>query len=137
MPSARDAVDQMRDERPREALSELLALGRRANQFFDSEAPWNTRKEDMGRTRATLYACAVMLQSIAFHAAPYVPEAIEALGDFFDGPAVPVPDAEDPADLPERFKVSGSKPLFRRIEDGEVLAAEQQLADAATGGEES
>ena len=53
------------------------------------------------------------------------------------GPAVPVPDTEDPADLPERFRVSGSKPLFRRIEDGEVLAAEQQLADAATGGEES
>ncbi|WP_084709222.1 methionine--tRNA ligase [Rubrobacter aplysinae] len=123
----------MRDERPREALSELLALGRRANQFFDSEAPWNMRKEDMGRTRATLYACAVMLQSIAFHAAPYVPEAVESLGGFFDGPAVPMPDEQ--GGLPERFGVSGARPLFRRIEDDEVNAAESRLTNAATGGE--
>jgi methionyl-tRNA synthetase len=130
----------MRDERPREALSELMALGRRANQFFDSEAPWKTRKEDMARTRQTLYACSVMLQSIAFHAAPYIPEAVDSLGGFFDGPAVPMPRTDEPGDLrnlPERFKVSGARPLFKRIEDEEVSAAEGRLTEAATGGEEA
>ena len=127
----------MRDERPREALSELLALGRRANQFFDSEAPWKTRKDDMQRTRQTLYACSVLMQSIAFHAAPYIPDAVDALGGFFDGPAAPMPETDDAAGLPERFGVSGARPLFKRVEDEEVLAAESRLTNAATGGEES
>jgi methionyl-tRNA synthetase len=126
--------ERMRDERPREALSELIALGRRANQFFDASAPWKTRKEDMQRTRQTLYACSVLLQSIAFHAAPYIPEAVESLGGFFDGPPTPVP--EDLDALPERFEVSGAKPLFKRVEDEEVVAAESRLTSAATGGEE-
>ena len=121
--------ERMRDERPREALTELIALGRRANQFFDSEAPWKTRKEDMDRAKATLYACSVMLQSIAFHAAPYIPEAMDSLNGFFDGAAVPLPNDDD---LPKRFEVSGAKPLFRRIEDDEVAAAEQRLSDAAS-----
>jgi methionyl-tRNA synthetase len=63
----------MRAGRPREALGELLAMGRRANRFFDAEAPWQSRKEDPEQARATLYACSVLLGSIAYHAAPLRP----------------------------------------------------------------
>src|ERR671912_535118 len=45
----------MRAGRPRDALGELLAMGRRANRFFDSEAPWKSRKEDPDQARRTLY----------------------------------------------------------------------------------
>jgi methionyl-tRNA synthetase len=40
--------------RPRDALGELLAMGRRANRFFDAQAPWKTRKDDPATTEATL-----------------------------------------------------------------------------------
>jgi methionyl-tRNA synthetase len=113
--------------RPRKALAELLAMGRRANQFFDSEAPWKTRKEDLERTRTTLYLCSVLLGSIAYHAAPYVPEAVERLQGFFDGPIARVSDLEQ---LPERYRVEGARPLFERVEDVEVAAAEWQLSQA-------
>ena len=105
-------------------------MGRRANRFFDASAPWKTRKEDPEQTRLTLYICSVLLGSIAYHAAPYVPEAIERLGGFFDGPIARVFDLDGP---PKDFRVEGAKPLFRRIEDDEVAAAEGQLSRAVSG----
>ena len=116
--------------KPREALAGLLAMGKRANRFFDSEAPWKTRKEDPEQTRTTLYVCSVLLGSIAYHAAPYVPEAVERLQGFFDGPVARVSDFEK---LPEGYRVEGAKPLFRRVEDEEVAAAEGQLSRAVRG----
>ncbi len=113
--------------RPRDALGELLAMGRRANRFFDSEAPWKTRKEDPERSRITLYACSVLLGSIAYHAAPYVPEAIERLRGFFAGPILRVTDQE----LPGTYRVTGARPLFDRVEDAQVAEAEGRLLEAA------
>jgi methionyl-tRNA synthetase len=119
----------MLDERPREALSELLAMGRRANRFFDASAPWKTRKEDMALTSANLYVCSAMLGSLAYHASPYVPEAMERLQTFFDGPLDRISDL----DLPDSYKTSGAKPLFARIEDEDIEAADEKLARAVRG----
>ncbi len=120
----------MLDSRPREALGELVALGRRANQFFDSEAPWKSRKDDPETARATMYACCLLLDSIAYHMTPYVPESMERLKSFFSGGIAPVP---TPDDLPGGYSVSGAEPLFRRIEDKEVASAEDELRRRATG----
>jgi methionyl-tRNA synthetase len=119
--------ERMLSIRPREALGELLAMGRRANRFFDAQAPWKTRKEDPEEARVALYACAVLLGSIAYHAAPYVPEAVERLQGFFDGPIARVSDLEK---LPEGYRVKGANPLFGRVEDKEAAAAEWQLSQA-------
>ncbi|MGB3634382.1 MAG: methionine--tRNA ligase [Rubrobacteraceae bacterium] len=116
--------------RPREALGELMALGRRANRFFDAEAPWKTRREDPERTEITLYACSALLGSIAYHATPYVPDAMERLQGFFTGPIARITDLEE---LPAGYRVTGAKPLFRRIEDAEILDAEEQLSRAVRG----
>jgi methionyl-tRNA synthetase len=116
--------------RPREALGELLAMGKRANRFFDSEAPWKSRREDPERARTTLYVCSVLLGSLAYHAAPYVPEAVERLRGFFDGPVARVSDLEE---LPKGYRTEGAKPLFARIEDEEVAAADERLSRAVRG----
>jgi methionyl-tRNA synthetase len=121
--------ERMLAPRPREALGELMAMGRRANRFFDASAPWKTRKEDQKQTRLTLYVCSVLLGSIAYHAAPYVPEAIERLQTFFEGPIARVSDLDD---LPEGYRVTGAKPLFRRIEDDEIAVVEKRLSDEAS-----
>jgi methionyl-tRNA synthetase len=122
--------ERMLSIRPREALAELLAMGRRANRFFDAQAPWKSRKENPEEARAALYACAVLLGSIAYHLAPYVPEAVGLLQGFFDGPIARVSDLEK---LPEAYRVEGAKPLFARIEDADVAAAEKQLSRAVRG----
>jgi methionyl-tRNA synthetase len=116
--------------RPREAFAELLAMGRRANRYFDAQAPWKSRKENPDEARGSLYAGAVILGSIAYHAAPYVPEAVERLQGFFEGPIARISDLEK---LPEVYRTEGAKPLFARIEDEEVTAAEEQLSRAVRG----
>ena len=115
--------------RPREAFGELLALGKRANRFFDSEAPWKSRRDNPEQAAATLYVCSALLGSIAYHAAPFIPEAVERLHGFFDGPIQRVTDL----DLPDAYRASGAEPLFKRIEDEEVVAAEEQLSRAVRG----
>jgi methionyl-tRNA synthetase len=122
--------ERMLSIRPREAFGELLAMGRRANRFFDAQAPWKSRKEAPEEARAALYACAVLLGSIAYHTAPYVPGAVERLQGFFDGPIARVSDLEK---LPEVYRVEEAKPLFGRVEDTEVAAAEEQLSRAVRG----
>ena len=122
--------ERMLSIRPREAFTELLAMGRRANRFFDAQAPWKSRKENPDEARESLYACAVLLGSIAYHAAPCVPEAVERLQSFFEGPIARVSDLEK---LPEVYRAEGAKPLFARIEDADVAAAEEQLARAVRG----
>ncbi|HEU4847555.1 MAG TPA: methionine--tRNA ligase [Rubrobacteraceae bacterium] len=116
--------------RPREAFAELLAMGRRANRYFDAQAPWKSRKDNPDEARGSLYAGAVILGSIAYHAAPYVPEAVERLQGFFEGPIARISDLEK---LPEVYRTEGAKPLFARIEDEEVAAAEEQLSRAVRG----
>ena len=97
--------------------------------FFDAEAPWQSRKEDPEQARATLYACSVLLGSIAYHAAPFVPEAVERLAGFFEGPIARISDLEA---LPDAYHARNAKPLFRRVEDVEVEVAETKLSRAAT-----
>jgi methionyl-tRNA synthetase len=109
-------------------LGELLAMGRRANRFFDSEAPWKSRREDPEKAQATLYACSILLGSIAYHAAPYVPEAVERLEEFFNGPVERISDLEK---LPEVYSARNAEPLFSRVEDDEVVLAEAKLTQAA------
>jgi len=118
--------ERMMAPRPRDAFGELLAMGRRANRFFDAAAPWKSRKDDPEKARVILYACSALIGSIAYHAAPYVPESIERLREFFDGPIERVTNLK----TPEAYRISGAKPLFVRIEDEEVAAAEKRLSDA-------
>ncbi|MBV9453937.1 MAG: methionine--tRNA ligase [Rubrobacter sp.] len=120
----------MRAGRPRDALGELLAMSRKANRFFDSEAPWKSRREDPENARTSIYTCSVLLGSIAYHMAPYIPEAVECVQSFFDGPVSRISDLEK---LPEGYRAHGAKPLFRRIEDDEVAEAEAKLSRAAEG----
>ena len=116
--------------RPRDSLGELLAMGRRANRFFDGEAPWKSRREDPKKAQASLYTCSVLLSSIAYHAAPYIPEAVERLKEFFGGPISRVSDLEK---LPDAYRTRNPKPLFERVEEAEVAEAEAKLSRAAEG----
>jgi methionyl-tRNA synthetase len=143
--------ERMMAPRPREAFGELMAMGRRANRFFDAAAPWKSRKEDPEKARDDLYACCVLLGSIAYHMSPFVPGSVERLREFFGGPVARISDLEPPdglekagpeptgspnapsSGLPERYRVEGSRPLFARIEDEAIAAADEKLRRAAEG----
>ena len=94
-------------------------MGRSANRFFDASAPWKTRKEDPEQTRLTLYTCSVLLGSLAYHAAPYVPEAIGRL----EGSSTARPRL-DLDGLPRRLSAAAKAASVPQDRDDEVAAAE-------------
>ena len=65
--------------RLRQALERFIDIGRKANQYFDSKAPWVTRKTDMERTASTLYCCCQVVRTLCTAMAPFTPDGTAKL----------------------------------------------------------
>jgi methionyl-tRNA synthetase len=65
----------------RMAMERFIDIGRRANQYFDTKAPWTTRKTDMQRTATTLYVCCQVVRVLATAMAPFMPNGAATLAD--------------------------------------------------------
>ena len=63
----------------RQALERFIDLGRRANQYFDTKAPWVTRKTDLVRTATTLYVCCQIVRTLCTTMAPFMPTGAATL----------------------------------------------------------
>ncbi len=63
----------------RQALERFIEIGRRANQYFDSKAPWTTRKTDIERTATTLYVTCQVVRTLCTTMAPFMPDGAEKL----------------------------------------------------------
>ena len=56
------------------AIERFIDLGRKANVYFDSRAPWVTRKTDIVRTGTTLYVCCQIVKALCHTMAPFMPD---------------------------------------------------------------
>jgi methionyl-tRNA synthetase len=61
-------------------------MSRRATVLSDGLCPWRVARRTRRRRGLRCNTAAYCSASIAYHAAPYVPEAVERLRAFFDGP---------------------------------------------------
>lgn len=69
------AVTQALEEvRLRDALRRLLALGNRANKFFQDMQPWEIIKTDRNHAHATVSLLAYAVRSLAIALEPFMPE---------------------------------------------------------------
>ena len=71
-----ESLDQFRF---RLACERFIEIGRKANQYFDTKAPWTTRKTDLARTGTTLYCCCQVVRTLCTVMAPFVPDGAETL----------------------------------------------------------
>jgi len=82
LPEMIDAVGEAIEAfRFRLAIERFIDIGRRANQYFDTKAPWTTRKTDVPRTATTLYVCCQIVRALATTMAPFMPFGAEKLAD--------------------------------------------------------
>ncbi len=80
IPAGLDAIaESLEDFRFRQALERFIDLGRKANVYFDSRAPWVTRKTDMERTGTTLYVCCQVVHALCHAMAPFMPDGANKL----------------------------------------------------------
>jgi methionyl-tRNA synthetase len=57
------------------AFDELIKLSSEANEYIDSNAPWNLKKTDLARMEAVLYTLAEVIRVIAILFQPLIPES--------------------------------------------------------------
>ena len=80
LPTQVDAVaEAIETFRFRLAIERFIETGRRANQYFDTKAPWVTRKTDLERTATTLYVCCQVVRTLCTTMAPFMPTGAETL----------------------------------------------------------
>lgn len=90
LPRQIDAVAEALEAfRFRLALERFVEIGRKANQYFDTKAPWTTRKTDKTRTATTLYVCCQVVRALCATMAPFVPDGAAKLAQLI---AAPLPD---------------------------------------------
>jgi len=80
LPSQLDGVAESLEQfRIRQGLERFVDIARKANQYFDAQKPWVTRKTDRDRTATTLYACCQVVRALCTAMAPFVPSGAERL----------------------------------------------------------
>lgn len=80
LPEQVDAIaEAIENFRFRLAIERFIEIGRKANQYFDSKAPWVTRKTDLVRTATTLYVCCQVVRTLCTTMAPFMPWGSETL----------------------------------------------------------
>ena len=67
-------VDLLEQVQLKEALKQILALGKRGNKFFQDQEPWSTIKTDPPLTRSTLTALIYLVRDVGVMLSPYMPE---------------------------------------------------------------
>ncbi len=80
LPSQLDAIaESLENFRFRQASERLIDMGRKANVYFDTKAPWTTRKTDLARTGTTLYVCCQVVRALCTALVPFTPDGAEKL----------------------------------------------------------
>jgi len=139
LPAQVDAVaEAIETFRFRLAIERFIETGRRANQYFDTKAPWVTRKTDLERTATTLYVCCQVVRTLCTTMAPFMPTGATTLAGII-GITLPQgsPDGgQDAWNAAKELLPAGSplKPpvvLFPKL-DKDVIA---ELADQHARGE--
>lgn len=57
----------------KDAINGIFEFVRSANKFFDTEAPWITRKTDIKACENTLYQCVQIIANLAVLLSPFLP----------------------------------------------------------------
>ena len=139
LPQQVDSVaDAIENFRFRLAIERYVETARRANQYFDTKAPWVTRKTDLERTGTTLYVCCQVVRTLCTLTAPFLPGGAEKLAAILNvalpqnGPAGG-PDAWEEAkrEFPAGTPINDPVVLFPKL-DKDVIA---DLADQHARGE--
>ena len=68
----------------KEAIDGIFDVVRKANKFFDEQAPWKTRTENVSECKNTLYQCTQIIANLAVVLAPFLPFSSEKICKWLD-----------------------------------------------------
>ncbi|MBN1424844.1 methionine--tRNA ligase [Candidatus Fermentibacteria bacterium] len=98
------------------AVGAVMDLARMGNRFFDYEAPWRQRKEDLGRCGTTLHTCLHIVKALAILGEPFMPFTSEKIMEILGLHPGERRWASAAVPLQPRRSLGIAEPLFRKME---------------------
>ena len=136
LPQQVDAIGEaIEGFRFRLAIERFIETGRRANQYFDTKAPWTTRKTDLERTATTLYVCCQVVRTLCTTMAPFMPGGAATLARMI-GVTLPANGPEGGADawnaakdeLPAGAPLNKPEVLFPKLDKDKLAEIAEEHA---------
>ncbi|MBN1377058.1 methionine--tRNA ligase [Candidatus Woesearchaeota archaeon] len=114
-----DEITKLIDEKEiRKSLNKILVLGKKGNQYFQEQKPWETIKTDIKKCDNALANLVGLIKDIAILLYPFMPETSENVFDYFRLKNVKWDDLLKP--LKRGTVIKKPKPLFNKLEDDEL-----------------
>ncbi|MDD5091695.1 MAG: methionine--tRNA ligase [Candidatus Wallbacteria bacterium] len=108
----------------RKACFLIMEMGRLGNRYYDSEAPWATRKSNPDRCAETIGFCTELISYLAYVSYPVIPESAaklwRMLGNMTEIDMIPWDRIK--TIRPAGFKLKNVAILFEKIEDEQIQA---------------
>ncbi|MBP7562601.1 MAG: methionine--tRNA ligase [Candidatus Cloacimonetes bacterium] len=108
-----------REFKVRKAVKLCMDVARTGNKYFDEMKPWSTIKEDVEKTKETLYVCGEILRVISIVFNPIIPTGTLKIRKMMSLPNTLTWDDIDRWNQGELL-ITDVQPLYRRIEDSEI-----------------
>jgi methionyl-tRNA synthetase len=129
------------EQRFRDAIQEVMALGRVGNKYFNDAEPWATRTKDPARCANTIHVSLQLAASLSILVEPFLPftakrmrEVLALTGVGSSEPAGPRGLGWDAAGKPllaAGHTLGEPSILVRKIEDAEIEAQREKLKKAS------
>jgi len=111
----------------------IMEIARMGNRWFDERKPWSAIKEDRIAVNETLFVCANLLAKISIAMLPILPKHMIQLREMLALDTKPC--FADAYKLLGDITLSGTKPLFHKLEDAQIdtqIAKLHAMANPAT-----
>ena len=138
IPAIKAAIeDNIEHYRFREALREAMNLARLGNKYISDTEPWKVAKTDMERTASILYNSIQICASIAIACEPFLPFSMEKLAKMLNMNSREWDAVGSGEILKPGHQLNAAELLFAKIEDAQIDAQLQKLADTKKANEEA
>lgn len=123
-------IDLMECVNEREALKEVMQISRLGNQYFQENAPWVLVKqgdEGMQRCGTVINVCCNLVSLLAVMIEPFLPFTAQDIIAQLGLDAIGSLEYKMSLDLDPGHLIGEPKPLFRKLEDGEIDAFRERF----------
>lgn len=114
----------------RNAIGEIVNLGRLGNQYFDEKAPWKSVKDSPTECGNCMYVTAQMLRALAVMLAPVIPESAQKLWEQLGYTTKIAQWDEATQEVPAGHSLGAASGIFNKIEDETIKPLEAKLEEA-------
>ena len=127
--AVKEVAAELEGYRFKAGLQRLMKLAQSANRYFDSAAPWKSRKTDMAACGTAISVCIELVDRLAALMYPFMPASAAKIEGFLGRDAAGLPRQWGALGAPPAAgtKLNKPEPLFRQVEKEEVEAANAKL----------